>query len=141
MTWEVVIGLECHVQLATESKLFSASSTAFGNPPNSQADPPVLGFPGALPVLNRRAVELAVRLGLAVGATIRRRSRFARKHYFYPDLPKGYQISQYDEPICEGGSIEVAGRTVRLTRIHLEEDAGKNIHEPGAPVSLVDLNR
>jgi aspartyl-tRNA(Asn)/glutamyl-tRNA(Gln) amidotransferase subunit B len=141
MTWEVVIGLECHVQLATESKLFSASSTAFGNPANSQTDPPVLGFPGALPVLNRRAVELAVRLGLAVGATIRRRSRFARKHYFYPDLPKGYQISQYDEPICEGGSIELAGRTVRLTRIHLEEDAGKNIHEPGATVSLVDLNR
>jgi aspartyl-tRNA(Asn)/glutamyl-tRNA(Gln) amidotransferase subunit B len=141
MTWEVVIGLECHVQLATESKLFSAASTEFGRPPNSQTDPPVLGLPGALPVLNRRAVELAIRLGLAVGATIRRRSRFARKHYFYPDLPKGYQISQYDEPICEGGAIEVAGRAVRLTRIHLEEDAGKNVHQAGSAVSLVDLNR
>jgi aspartyl-tRNA(Asn)/glutamyl-tRNA(Gln) amidotransferase subunit B len=143
--WEPVIGLECHVQLATESKLFSASSTAFGGAPNSQTDPPVLGLPGALPVLNERAVDCAVRLGLAVGATIRRRSRFARKHYFYPDLPKGYQISQYDEPVCSGGGIEltVSGerRAVRLTRIHLEEDAGKNVHEPGAHWSLVDLNR
>jgi len=135
--WEPVIGLECHVQLATASKLFSASSTAFGNSPNSQTDPPVLGFPGALPVLNERAVDFAVRLGLAVGATIRRRSRFARKHYFYPDLPKGYQISQYDEPLCEGGKIG----DVRLIRIHLEEDAGKNIHQTGSQISLVDLNR
>jgi len=137
MKWEPVIGLECHVQLATASKLFSASSTAFGNPPNSQTDPPVLGLPGALPVLNERAVDFAVRLGLAVGATIRRRSRFARKHYFYPDLPKGYQISQYDEPLCEGGTIG----NVRLIRIHLEEDAGKNIHQTGSQISLVDLNR
>jgi aspartyl-tRNA(Asn)/glutamyl-tRNA(Gln) amidotransferase subunit B len=136
VTWEVVIGLECHVQLATESKLFSASSSAFGGTPNSHTDPPVLGLPGALPVLNRRAVELAVRLGLATGSTIRRRSRFARKHYFYPDLPKGYQISQYDEPICEGGHIG----NVRLTRIHLEEDAGKSLHAQGHH-SLVDLNR
>jgi aspartyl-tRNA(Asn)/glutamyl-tRNA(Gln) amidotransferase subunit B len=141
MSWEPVIGLECHVQLATASKLFSASSTAFGGVPNSQTDPPVLGLPGALPVLNEAAVDLAIRLGLAVGATIRRRSRFARKHYFYPDLPKGYQISQYDEPLCEGGGIQVGGRFIRLTRIHIEEDAGKNIHQPGEGLSLVDLNR
>jgi len=137
MTWEVVIGLECHVQLGTLSKLFSPSPTEFGGAPNSHTDPPVLGLPGALPVLNERAIDLAVTLGLAVGATIRRRSRFARKHYFYPDLPKGYQISQYDEPLCEGGQI--AG--VRLTRIHVEEDAGKNLHHAGSPISLVDLNR
>jgi aspartyl-tRNA(Asn)/glutamyl-tRNA(Gln) amidotransferase subunit B len=136
-TWEPVIGLECHVQLATASKLFSASSAAFGGSPNSQTDATVLGLPGALPVLNERAIDLAVKLGLAVGATIRRRSRFARKHYFYPDLPKGYQISQYDEPLCEGGHIG----DVRLTRIHVEEDAGKNLHHPGSPISLVDLNR
>ena len=144
-TWEPVIGLECHIQLATASKLFSASSAAFGGAPNSQTDPPVLGLPGALPVLNERAIDLAVTLGLAVGASIRRRSRFARKHYFYPDLPKGYQISQYDEPLCEGGHIEltVGGvkRAVRLTRIHVEEDAGKNLHQPGSSISLVDLNR
>ena len=136
MSWEVVIGLECHVQLSTESKLFSASSAAFGSSPNSHTDPPVLGLPGALPVLNQRAVELAIRLGLAVGSKIRHRSRFARKHYFYPDLPKGYQISQYDEPICEGGQIG----SVRLTRIHLEEDAGKSLHASGN-FSSVDLNR
>jgi aspartyl-tRNA(Asn)/glutamyl-tRNA(Gln) amidotransferase subunit B len=135
MKWEAVIGLECHVQLATASKLFSSSAATFGERPNSLTDPPVLGLPGALPVLNRRAVELAIRLGLAAGSTIRRRSRFARKHYFYPDLPKGYQISQYDEPICEGGRIGA----VRLTRIHMEEDAGKNMH--GAGGSVVDLNR
>jgi aspartyl-tRNA(Asn)/glutamyl-tRNA(Gln) amidotransferase subunit B len=134
--WEVVIGLECHVQLATASKLFSASAVDFGGTPNSRTDPPVLGLPGALPVLNRHAVELAVRLGLAVGSRIRTRSRFARKHYFYPDLPKGYQISQYDEPICEGG--EIAG--VALTRIHMEEDAGKSLHG-GGDGSWVDLNR
>ncbi len=142
MTWEAVIGLEVHVQLATRSKLFSSSATAFGGPPNSQTDPVVLGLPGALPVLNETAVEHAIRLGLAVGSTIRQRSRFARKHYFYPDLPKGYQISQYDEPVCEGGAVELpGGARVRLTRIHLEEDAGKNIHAPGEPISLVDLNR
>lgn len=139
--WEPVIGLECHVQLATHSKLFSSSATAFGGTPNSQTDPPVLGLPGALPVLNRTAVAFAVRLGLAIGATIRRSSRFARKHYFYPDLPKGYQISQYDEPICEGGAIDLGSHTVPLTRIHLEEDAGKNMHLAGSSTSLVDLNR
>ncbi len=141
MTWEPVIGLECHVQLATASKLFSASATAFGGAPNSQTDPPVLGLPGALPVLNERVVDCAIRLGLAVGATIRRTSRFARKHYFYPDLPKGYQISQYDEPLCTGGGVQVRARLIRLTRIHIEEDAGKNLHHPGEGVSLVDLNR
>ena len=136
MTWEPVIGLECHVQLATRSKLFSPSSAAFGGTPNSQTDPVVLGLPGALPVLNEHAIELAIRLGLAAGCTIRRRSRFARKHYFYPDLPKGYQISQYDEPLCEGGKIA----DVRLIRIHVEEDAGKSIHGE-AGWSMVDLNR
>ena len=144
MTWEAVIGLEVHVQLATESKAFSPSATAFGAPPNSLTDPTVLGLPGALPTFNRHALEAAVRLGLACGSTIRRASRFARKHYFYPDLPKGYQISQYDEPICEGGAIELvcAGerRRVRLTRIHLEEDAGKLVHGAGG-LSRVDLNR
>ena len=143
MTWEAVIGLECHVQLLTASKLFSPSAASFGAPPNTLTDPPVLGLPGALPVLNRRAVEHALRLGLATGSTIRRRSRFARKHYFYPDLPKGYQISQYDEPLCEHGHVELVlhgeRRRVRLTRIHIEEDAGKNIH--AAAGSLVDLNR
>jgi aspartyl-tRNA(Asn)/glutamyl-tRNA(Gln) amidotransferase subunit B len=145
--WEAVIGLECHVQLATAAKIFSASATDFGRPPNSLTDPVVLGLPGCLPVLNRQVVELAIRLGLAVGSKIAPRSRFARKHYFYPDLPKGYQISQYDEPLCQGGAIEFAladdepPRTVRLHRIHLEEDAGKNVHLPGAPISLIDLNR
>jgi len=142
-TWEPVIGLEIHVQLATASKAFSASGVEFGAPPNALTDPTVLGLPGALPVFNARAAELAVRLGLAVGSHIRARSRFARKHYFYPDLPKGYQISQFDEPLCEGGAIEVitADRvlTVPLIRIHLEEDAGKNMHH-GA-VSHVDLDR
>ena len=141
MTWEIVIGLECHVQLATRSKLFSGSSTAFGGGPNSQTDPPVLGLPGALPVLNAHAVELAARFGVAVGATVRPRSRFARKHYFYPDLPKGYQISQYDEPIVEGGHLDIGARRVRLIRAHLEEDAGKNVHQQGGSLSLVDLNR
>jgi aspartyl-tRNA(Asn)/glutamyl-tRNA(Gln) amidotransferase subunit B len=143
--WEAVIGLECHVQLLTDSKAFSASAASFGQSPNSLTDPPVLGLPGALPVLNRRAVEFAVRMALATGCQIRRRSRFARKHYFYPDLPKGYQISQYDEPLCEHGRVTftVGGqeRSVRLTRIHMEEDAGKNIHQTDKPTSLVDLNR
>jgi aspartyl-tRNA(Asn)/glutamyl-tRNA(Gln) amidotransferase subunit B len=143
VSWEAVIGLEVHVQLATESKLFSGSATRFGDDPNANTDPVVLGLPGALPVLNRRALELAVKLGLALGCTIRRRSRFARKQYFYPDLPKGYQISQYDEPLCEGGSIDITLgdviASVPLTRIHMEEDAGKSVHR-GAR-SLVDLNR
>jgi aspartyl-tRNA(Asn)/glutamyl-tRNA(Gln) amidotransferase subunit B len=142
--YEVVIGLEVHVQLATKSKIFSGSSTAFGAEPNTQTDPVCLGMPGSLPVLNAGAVEAAVRLGLAAGCTIRQRCRFSRKHYFYPDLPKGYQISQFDEPICEGGAIKFRlhgkAHSVRLTRIHMEEDAGKNVHA-AAGVSFVDYNR
>jgi aspartyl-tRNA(Asn)/glutamyl-tRNA(Gln) amidotransferase subunit B len=142
--YEVVIGLECHVQLATKSKIFSWSSAAFGAEPNSATDPVCLGLPGTLPVLNRAAVEAAVRLGLASGCRIRERCRFARKHYFYPDLPKGFQISQFDEPICEGGSVKfrLRGETreVRLVRIHMEEDAGKNVHA-ATGVSFVDYNR
>jgi aspartyl-tRNA(Asn)/glutamyl-tRNA(Gln) amidotransferase subunit B len=141
--WEAVIGLEVHVQLATRSKVFSPSAVEFGAPPNSLTDPVVLGLPGALPVFNRTALELALRLGIATSSQIRARSRFARKHYFYPDLPKGYQISQYDEPLCENGHLDLilggAVKRVRLERIHLEEDAGKSSHV-GA-VSHVDLNR
>jgi aspartyl-tRNA(Asn)/glutamyl-tRNA(Gln) amidotransferase subunit B len=143
--WQPVIGLEVHVQLATASKAFSGAPAGFGAPPNSQCDPVVLGLPGCLPVFNGHALELAIRLGLACGSRIRPLSRFARKHYFYPDLPKGYQISQYDEPLCEGGTIEVevggGTRAVKLRRIHLEEDAGKNMHQPGGATSQVDLNR
>jgi aspartyl-tRNA(Asn)/glutamyl-tRNA(Gln) amidotransferase subunit B len=141
--WEPVIGLEVHVQLATKSKAFSPSATAFGEPPNSLTDPTVLGLPGSLPVFNQHALELALRLGVATSSQIRAKSRFARKHYFYPDQPKGYQISQYDEPLCEHGHLDLlVGTTVkrvRLTRIHLEEDAGKNMH--AGTVSHVDLNR
>jgi aspartyl-tRNA(Asn)/glutamyl-tRNA(Gln) amidotransferase subunit B len=141
--WEPVIGLEIHVQLATASKSFSPSRIEFGAPPNSLTDPLVLGLPGTLPSFNTRALELAVRLGVATSSKIRARSRFARKHYFYPDLPKGYQITQADEPICEDGSIDVLIGTrrqaIRLQRIHLEEDAGKSSHE-GAH-SHLDLNR
>jgi len=142
--YEAVIGLEVHVQLATRTKIFSTSSAAFGAEPNAHTDPVCLGLPGALPVLNREAVDAAVRLGLAVGSHIRPRCRFARKHYFYPDLPKGFQISQYDEPLCEGGAVtfRLNGeiRHVRLTRIHMEDDAGKNVHHPSG-VSFVDYNR
>ncbi|HEV7555039.1 MAG TPA: Asp-tRNA(Asn)/Glu-tRNA(Gln) amidotransferase GatCAB subunit B, partial [Kofleriaceae bacterium] len=141
--WEPVIGLEIHVQLATKSKAFSSSATEFGAPANSLDDPTVLGLPGALPVFNRAAVELALRLGVATSSKIRAKSRFARKHYFYPDLPKGYQITQFDEPLCEHGHLDLLVGTktkrVRLTRIHLEEDAGKNTHV--GTVSHVDLNR
>jgi aspartyl-tRNA(Asn)/glutamyl-tRNA(Gln) amidotransferase subunit B len=141
--WEPVIGLEVHVQLATRSKAFSSSAVRFGASPNSLTDPVVLGMPGTLPSFNKHALELALRLGVATESKIRAKSRFARKHYFYPDQPKGYQISQYDEPLCEDGhlSLIVDGgvRRVRLTRIHLEEDAGKNTHV-GA-FSHVDLNR
>ena len=142
--YEVVIGLEVHAQLSTKSKIFSGSSAAFGAEPNGATDPVCLGLPGTLPVLNREAVRAAVRLGLAVGSHIRPSCRFARKHYFYPDLPKGFQISQFDEPICEGGNVRfrVRGeaRSVRLVRIHMEEDAGKNLHA-AAGVSFVDYNR
>ncbi len=143
--FEAVIGLEVHCQLRTVSKMFSAAPTHFGAAPNSQTDPIVLGLPGALPVVNRQAIEFALRIGVATRSKIRARSRFARKHYFYPDLPKGYQISQYDEPLCEHGLVQFVldgqPREARLTRIHLEEDAGKNTHLPGRATSLVDLNR
>jgi aspartyl-tRNA(Asn)/glutamyl-tRNA(Gln) amidotransferase subunit B len=143
--YEPVIGLECHVQLDTSSKAFTGAAAAYGGAPNSHIDPYTLGLPGALPVLNRRAVEFALRMGLACGSKIAMRSEFSRKHYFYPDLPKGYQISQFDTPICEGGHIEFVlqgeKRSVRLTRIHMEEDAGKNLHIPGGRSSLIDYNR
>ena len=149
MSWEIVVGLETHAQLSTASKIFSGASTAFGAPPNTQASAVDLALPGVLPVLNRGAVERAIRFGLAVGGTINRRSVFARKNYFYPDLPKGYQISQFEIPIVQGGSITFATRdgekTTRLTRAHLEEDAGKSLHEGLAALrrgmSGIDLNR
>jgi aspartyl-tRNA(Asn)/glutamyl-tRNA(Gln) amidotransferase subunit B len=145
MMWETVIGLETHAQLSTASKIFSGAPTAFGAAPNTQACAVDIALPGVLPVLNRGAVERAVRFGLSVGAKINARSVFARKNYFYPDLPKGYQISQYEIPIVEGGAIEmvVDGRvkTVRLTRAHLEEDAGKSLHEDFHGSTGIDLNR
>jgi aspartyl-tRNA(Asn)/glutamyl-tRNA(Gln) amidotransferase subunit B len=149
--FEAVIGLECHVQLMTTTKAFTSASAAFGGPPNAHVDPYTLALPGTLPVLSRAAVECALKIGLATGCSIRPVSRFARKHYFYPDLPKGYQISQYDEPLCEAGEVVFPMparpgerpelRRVRLTRIHMEEDAGKNMHVVGTPYSLVDYNR
>ena len=143
--WEVVIGLETHAQLATQSKIFSGASTAFGAAPNTQASAVDIALPGVLPVLNAQAVALAIRFGLAIGATVAPRSVFARKNYFYPDLPKGYQISQYELPIVEGGSLTIAvgetEKTVRLTRAHLEEDAGKSLHEDFHGMSGIDLNR
>lgn len=149
MQWEVVIGLENHVQLTTQSKIFSGSSIRFGAEPNTQASPVDLALPGVLPVLNRGAVERAIRFGLAVGAKIAPQSVFARKNYFYPDLPKGYQISQMDDPVVQGGTISFAyekdgkleTKTVNLTRAHLEEDAGKSLHEDYAGMSGIDLNR
>ncbi len=145
MEFEIVIGLEAHVQLSTKSKIFCASSTEFGAEPNQHIDPVTLGLPGSLPVLNQKVVEYAVALGLATHCEIRRFNRFARKHYFYPDLPKGYQISQFDEPICERGRLDIlvgeTQRTIGIKRIHMEEDAGKNIHDSRTAASLVDLNR
>ncbi len=139
--WELVIGLETHVQLQTRSKIFSGASTAFGAEPNRQACAVDLGLPGVLPVLNREAVALAIRFGLAVGGQIAARSIFARKNYFYPDLPKGYQISQYEIPVVSGGSIDIGDMRVDLTRAHLEEDAGKSLHEDYAGYTGIDLNR
>jgi aspartyl-tRNA(Asn)/glutamyl-tRNA(Gln) amidotransferase subunit B len=145
MNYEAVIGLEVHAQLLTESKIFCACATRFGEEPNKNTCPVCMGFPGVLPVLNKKAVEFAIRAGLATHCTIARYSRWARKHYFYPDLPKGYQISQYELPLCTDGYIDVqtngSSKRIRLTRIHMEEDAGKNIHDVGTDYSLVDLNR
>jgi len=143
--YEVVIGLETHAQLSTHSKIFSGTPTAFGAAPNTQASPVDLALPGSLPVLNRGAVERAIRFGLAVGARVANHSIFARKNYFYPDLPKGYQISQYETPVVQGGVIEFfvddTPHRVRLTRAHLEEDAGKSLHEDYAGQTGIDLNR
>ncbi|HTH95334.1 MAG TPA: Asp-tRNA(Asn)/Glu-tRNA(Gln) amidotransferase subunit GatB [Rhodocyclaceae bacterium] len=145
MKWEVVIGLETHTQLQTQSKIFSGAATAFGAAPNTQADAVSLALPGVLPVLNREAVVCAIKFGLAIGAKVAERSVFARKNYFYPDLPKGYQISQMELPVVDGGSltINVDGneKTVRLTRAHLEEDAGKSLHEDFTGRTGIDLNR
>lgn len=145
MNWETVIGLEIHVQLNTRSKIFSGSSTAFGATPNSQANVVDCAMPGALPVLNREVVKKAIKLGLALGATINQKNVFDRKNYFYPDLPKGYQISQLDLPIVEHGQLEiVVGDEVKLinvTRAHMEEDAGKSIHDEFEEYTGIDLNR
>src|SRR4051812_28560765 len=145
MKWETVIGLEIHAQLNTRSKIFSGAATAFGAPPNTQVSAVDIALPGTLPVLNRAAVEKAVKFGLSVGGRVNRRSIFARKNYFYPDLPKGYQISQYELPIVAGGAVTIlAGdteKTVRLTRAHLEEDAGKSLHEDFHGATGIDLNR
>jgi len=144
--WETVIGLEIHAQLLTKSKIFSGSSTAYGAPPNAQANLVDLGYPGVLPVLNGAAVRMAVKFGLAINARIARHSVFARKNYFYPDLPKGYQISQYELPIVAEGSIEIVlddgvKKRIGVTRAHLEEDAGKSLHEGLPGVTGIDLNR
>ncbi|MFL5390265.1 MAG: Asp-tRNA(Asn)/Glu-tRNA(Gln) amidotransferase GatCAB subunit B, partial [Myxococcales bacterium] len=142
--WECVIGLEVHAQLLTRTKIFCGCSTGFGAAPNTQVCAVCLGLPGALPALNRAAVTMAIRAGKAFGCKIAERSIWARKNYFYPDLPKGYQISQFELPICDGGAVPVPQadgslRKVSLTRIHLEEDAGKNVHAQDG--SHVDLNR
>ena len=150
--WEVVIGIETHAQLSTQSKIFSGSSTAFGAEPNVQASAVDIALPGVLPVLNKHAVECAIRFGLAVGATVAPKSVFARKNYFYPDLPKGYQISQFELPVVVGGQLVIqfgqgdkgdktVEKTVNLTRAHLEEDAGKSLHEDFQGKSGIDLNR
>jgi len=142
---EVVIGLETHVHMKTRTKLFCACELAYGDEPNHHTCPTCLALPGALPVLNEQAVDFALRAALATHCTVHPRSVFARKNYFYPDLPKGYQISQYEEPYCTGGFVEIAGddgpKRVRLTRIHMEEDAGKSVHAEGGGGSRVDLNR
>jgi len=144
--WEVVIGLEIHAQLATKSKIFSGAATAYGAPPNTQASLVDLAYPGVLPVLNAEAVRMAVKFGLSIGATVARHSVFARKNYFYPDLPKGYQISQYELPVVKQGRLDImledgAIKSIGITRAHLEEDAGKSLHEGLAHATGIDLNR
>ena len=146
--WEPVIGLEVHLQLKTQSKIFCACSTRFGDPPNQNTCPVCLGLPGSLPVLNKKALELAVRAALALNCTVQEKSRFARKNYFYPDLPKGYQISMYEQPLATGGWLEIGAdgkrKRVGITRLHLEEDAAKNLHEgfpDSAEKSYIDFNR
>ncbi|HBU06235.1 MAG TPA: Asp-tRNA(Asn)/Glu-tRNA(Gln) amidotransferase GatCAB subunit B [Nitrospiraceae bacterium] len=145
MKYEAVIGLEVHAQMLTDSKIFCGCSTKFGSEPNTQTCPVCIGMPGVLPVLNKKAIEFATKTGLATNCKISSYSRFARKNYFYPDLPKGYQISQYELPICEHGYVEIVVdaeiRRIGITRIHMEEDAGKNIHEGAGNYSFVDLNR
>ena len=145
MKWETVIGLEVHTQLATQSKIFSGSSTAFGAAPNTQASAVDIALPGVLPVLNKAAVECAIKFALAIGATLNRINVFDRKNYFYPDLPKGYQISQLAKPIVEGGMLKIVvdgvEKTVQLTRAHMEEDAGKSLHEAFQGMTGIDLNR
>jgi len=146
MDWETVIGLEIHAQLSTQSKIFSGSATTYGAPPNAQANLVDLAYPGVLPVLNAEAVRMAVKFGLAINAHVTRRSIFARKNYFYPDLPKGYQISQYELPIVSGGAVDIllddgSVKRIDVTRAHLEEDAGKSLHEGLAGLTGVDLNR
>ncbi|MFH1014434.1 MAG: Asp-tRNA(Asn)/Glu-tRNA(Gln) amidotransferase subunit GatB [Nitrospirota bacterium] len=145
MKYEAVIGLEVHAQMLTDSKIFCGCSTRFGSEPNTQTCPVCIGMPGVLPVLNKKALEFAIKTGLATNCKISSYSRFARKNYFYPDLPKGYQISQYELPICEHGYVEIVDdkeiKRIGITRIHMEEDAGKNIHEDAGNYSFVDLNR
>lgn len=144
--YEVVIGLEVHAQLKTKSKIFAPDGAEFGHDPNTETSPITLGMPGVLPVLNKGCVDMAILVGLALNSQIAKRCKFDRKQYFYPDLPKGYQISQYDEPICIGGEIKISNKTIKITRAHLEEDAGKLVHAGangiyGSAYSLVDLNR
>ena len=146
--YEPVIGLEVHVQLATQTKIFCGCPTSFGAPPNTNVCPVCLGLPGALPVLSRQSVEMAIRAALALNCQVRPVSRFARKNYFYPDLPKGYQISQYDQPVAENGSVEIVvdgnAKRIGITRVHMEDDAGKSIHEgfrDSDRYTYVDLNR
>jgi len=139
--YEVVIGLEVHVELLTESKMFCGCSTEFGSAPNTNTCPVCTGMPGVLPVINEKAIELAIKTGIAFNSNISKNCRFARKNYFYPDLPKNYQISQYEQPIIKGGYIKIGGKKINLTRIHLEEDAGKLIHSEEGDFSYVDFNR
>ena len=140
--YEMIVGLEVHVQLKTRTKAFCRCATTFGDRPNQNTCPVCLALPGALPVLNMRAVEYATRAALALGCAIRERSVFARKNYFYPDLPKGYQISQFDQPLAEHGSVTVGtGRSIGITRIHMEEDAGKSVHDRFPGFTAIDLNR